>query len=87
MDLCFSPDGSVLGVASADGYAYLWQVTRVPDAHPLLVLIHRWSPHQQISVFSIRFVDDVILTGSKRNAELEAVAPRSPFAPRGTGIR
>ncbi|MDP2434735.1 MAG: hypothetical protein Q8P67_03240, partial [archaeon] len=76
MDICFSPDGQVLGVASVDGSASVYSVAYQANAHPVLTLLHRWYPHQRTPVFSLRFLGGVLLTGSARNAELKLWYPR-----------
>jgi WD40 repeat protein len=81
MDVSFAPDGNHLAVAAVDGTVTVYALD-----FDRPVVVHRWSPHGNAAVFSVRFVDSsTVLTGAARNSTLalwrvdlsQGVAPSS----------
>nr|XP_039255621.1 enhancer of mRNA-decapping protein 4-like isoform X1 [Styela clava] len=79
-DCELSPEGSVVAVASHDGYVKFWQVSIESTEEP--TCLHRWKPHGDRPVSLVTFCDDrkqpqlvlywrFMLTGCSQNNELK----------------
>ncbi|XP_077542096.1 enhancer of mRNA-decapping protein 4 homolog Ge-1 isoform X3 [Haemaphysalis longicornis] len=63
IDACFSPDGTALAIAGADGQVRFFQVyMQEPDVTPRC--LHRWCPHDEKPVSCLIFLDNIALANA-----------------------
>ncbi|XP_026737919.1 enhancer of mRNA-decapping protein 4 isoform X2 [Trichoplusia ni] len=81
LDAAFSPDGSALATASADGYVMFFQVYVLTDSSPRC--LHKWQPHGGKPLSCLFFLDNhknyntdvqfwkFAVTGSENNTNIK----------------